>query len=179
MSSVIAFYDRLREATDEETRARVIAEALEQMEQRYPEVTDLATKSALRETELCLRKDIEELRGELKRNIEALRGEVKRDIEQLRGEVQQQSPTGYRAAEWQHAASRKSLAERDHPIQGRDHQMGLRTAPSADRHHHHRSEIAHHRLALRQFQTSGSKNPQTIPDLRQLSYSRKGSHPRY
>ena len=86
-SSVIDLYDRIREAPDENVRARIIAEAFEQVERRYPAMTDLVTTAALRASELRLLKEIEQLRGEVKRDIEQLRGDVKRDIEQLRGEV--------------------------------------------------------------------------------------------
>ena len=87
MTSVIELYEQLSSAPDDKTRARLIAEAFEQMEQRYPEVTDLATGAALRETELRLQKEIEQLRGEVKKDIEQLRGDVQKDIEKLRGEV--------------------------------------------------------------------------------------------
>jgi uncharacterized protein YjbJ (UPF0337 family) len=88
MTSVIELYEQLSSAPDDKTRARLIAEAFEQMEQRYPEVTDLATGAALRETELRLQKEIEQLRGEVKKDIEQLRGDMQKDIEQLRGDVQ-------------------------------------------------------------------------------------------
>ncbi|MCG5495951.1 CCDC90 family protein [Ectothiorhodospira variabilis] len=87
MTSVIELYEQLSSAPDDKTRARLIAEAFEQMEQRYSEVTDLATGAALRETELRLQKEIEQLRGEVKKDIEKLRGDVQKDIEKLRGEV--------------------------------------------------------------------------------------------
>ncbi|SEL64301.1 coiled-coil domain-containing protein [Ectothiorhodospira marina] len=88
MTSVIELYEQLSSAPDDKTRARLIAEAFEQMEQRYPEVTDLATGAALRETELRLQKEIEQLRGEVKKDIEQLRGDMQKDIEQLRGDMQ-------------------------------------------------------------------------------------------
>ena len=85
--SVIELYDRIREAPDENVRARIIAEAFEQVERRYPAMTDLATNAALRESELRLLKEIEQLRGEVKRDIEQLRGEFRVQIEQLRSEI--------------------------------------------------------------------------------------------
>lgn len=94
MTSVIDLYEQLSSAPDDRARARVIAEAFEQMEQRYPEVTDLATGAALRESELRLQKEIEQLRaetremeGRLQQEIEKLRGDVFREIEQLRGDM--------------------------------------------------------------------------------------------
>jgi len=49
MTSVVALYDALTTAPDERTRARLIAEAFERLEERYPHLADLATKGHLRE----------------------------------------------------------------------------------------------------------------------------------
>ena len=105
MGSVVALYEALASAQDERARARVIAEAFERLEERYPNLPELATQGHLREGELRLQKDIELVRAELKETelrlqkeiaqvradlmvqIEQLRGEVKTEIEQLRGEV--------------------------------------------------------------------------------------------
>mgnify|MGYP003604025937 CR=1 FL=1 len=105
MGSVVALYEALASAQDERARARVIAEAFEGLEERYPHLPDLATQGHLRESELRLRKEIELVRSELKETelrlqkeivqvradltiqIEQLRGDVKTEIEQLRGEV--------------------------------------------------------------------------------------------
>ena len=87
MGSVVALYEALASAQDERTRARVIAEAFEQIEARYPHLQDLVTQHHLRETELRLQKEIEQVRAGLTLQIEQLRGEVKTEIEQLRGEV--------------------------------------------------------------------------------------------
>ncbi|MBK1646809.1 DUF1640 domain-containing protein [Thiocapsa imhoffii] len=94
MSTVVELYEALASAPDERARARVIAEAFERLEERYPHLPDLVTRTHLSETELRLQKEIEQLRGELRqaelrlqKEIEQLRGEVKSEIEQLRGEV--------------------------------------------------------------------------------------------
>ncbi len=87
MGTVVELYEALASAPDERARARVIAEAFERLEERYPHLPDLATRQHLRETELRLLKEIEQLRGDVKVEIEQLRGEVKTEIEQLRGEV--------------------------------------------------------------------------------------------
>ncbi|EGV17061.1 coiled-coil domain-containing protein [Thiocapsa marina] len=106
MSSSVALYDALTSAPDDRARARVIAEAFERLEERYPHLPDLATqghvreselrlqkeieqvRAGLRETELRLKKDIEQLRAELKADIEQLRAELKADIEQIRADLQ-------------------------------------------------------------------------------------------
>ncbi len=87
MTSVVELYEQLASAPDDKTRARLIAEAFERMEERYPEVKDLATQTHLRETELRLQKEIEQLRGDLSREIAEARAESSREIEQLRGDL--------------------------------------------------------------------------------------------
>ncbi len=87
MGTVVELYEALASAPDDRARARLIAEAFERLDERYPHLPDLATQQHLRETELRLLKEIEQLRGEVKTDIEQLRGEVKTDIEQLRGDI--------------------------------------------------------------------------------------------
>jgi hypothetical protein len=94
MGSVVELYEALASAPDERARARVIAEAFERLEERYPHLPDLVTRQHLAETELRLQKEIElvrketaQIRAELDVRIEQLRGEVKTEIEQLRGEM--------------------------------------------------------------------------------------------
>ena len=87
-------------APDDKTRAKLIAEAIERLEERYPHLPDLTTRAHLRETELCLRNEIgqvhsdlktqiEQVRSELKTEIEQLRSEFKTEIEQIRSEIEQ------------------------------------------------------------------------------------------
>jgi HAMP domain-containing protein len=87
MSSVVELYEALASAPDERARARVIAEAFERLEERYPHLPELVTQGHLRESELRLTREIEQVRADLTIRIEQLRGEVKTEIEQLRGEV--------------------------------------------------------------------------------------------
>jgi chromosome segregation ATPase len=105
MSSSVALYEALTTAPDDRTRARVIAEAFERLEERYPHLPDLATQGHVREAELRLQKeieqvradlratelrlqgDIEQVRAELKIDIAHLRAELKADIEHLRAEL--------------------------------------------------------------------------------------------
>lgn len=54
MGSVVALYEALTSAQDDRARARVIAEAFEQIEDRYPHLPDLATHYYLRESDLRL-----------------------------------------------------------------------------------------------------------------------------
>lgn len=94
MTSVVALYDALTSAPDERARARVIAEAFERLEERYPHLPDLATQGHVRESELRLQKEIEQVRGDLqatelrlKKEIEQVRAELKLDIEQVRSDL--------------------------------------------------------------------------------------------
>ena len=78
MSSVVALYEALTSAPDDRTRARLIADAFERREDRYPHLPDLARQGHVRESELRLQKEIEQVRADLKLDIERLRGEVAR-----------------------------------------------------------------------------------------------------
>ncbi len=94
MSSSVALYEALTTAPDDRTRARVIAEAFERLEERYPHLPDLATQGHVREAELRLQKEIEQVRADLRATelrlqgeIEQVRAELKIDIEHLRAEL--------------------------------------------------------------------------------------------
>ena len=96
MISSVALYEALTTAPDDRTRARVIAEAFERLEERYPHLPELATQAHVRESELRLQKEIEQVRAEieqvraeLKAYIEQIRAELKLDIEQVRAEIEQ------------------------------------------------------------------------------------------
>ncbi|EFI32820.1 hypothetical protein Dthio_PD0126 [Desulfonatronospira thiodismutans ASO3-1] len=82
-ASVIDLYDSLLAAEDERARARIIAGAFERLEDRYPELKDLATASGVRESELRLQKEIEQLRL----RIEEVRSDLTREIEQVRADL--------------------------------------------------------------------------------------------
>ena len=95
-SSIIDLYDSLLAAEDERARARIIANAFERLEDRYPELKDMVTGSGLRKTELRLQKDIEqirlrieEVRAELSKDIEQVRADLSKDIEQVRLRIEE------------------------------------------------------------------------------------------
>jgi hypothetical protein len=54
MSAALRLYEQLTEATDDKTRARLIAEAFDALETRFPQLSDLATQGHVRESELRL-----------------------------------------------------------------------------------------------------------------------------
>ncbi len=76
MSSSVALYEALTTAPDDRARARVIAEAIERLEERYPHLPDLVTQGHLRETELRLQKEIEQVRGEIRETELRLQKEI-------------------------------------------------------------------------------------------------------
>ena len=91
MSSVIDLYERLATAEDDKTRARIVAEAFEELENRYPHLSETATRTDLSETELRLIKEIEQVRAE----TEKIRAELSetelrliKEIDQVRAETE-------------------------------------------------------------------------------------------
>ncbi len=61
MSVALRLYEQLTEAGEDRTRAKAIADAFEQLEERYPNLKDVATEGHVRETELRLQKEIKEV----------------------------------------------------------------------------------------------------------------------
>lgn len=88
---------------DNEEKAKVLAEAFEELEKRYPQLTQMSTKADLNETELRLIQQIEETRKEIKevelklsKQIENTRKEIKeielkliQQIENTRKEIKE------------------------------------------------------------------------------------------
>lgn len=81
--TAIQLYEALRNARSDEERARIIAEAIEQLEQRFPQLADVATNASMREAELRLQREIEATRLEIKR----VEKELRKEIEDTRLEV--------------------------------------------------------------------------------------------
>ncbi|MGY4706878.1 DUF1640 domain-containing protein [Candidatus Bipolaricaulota sp. J31] len=81
---------------DDEEKARVLAEVVEELESRLIPMGELATKGDLEVTKLTLQKEIEQVRGEieqvrltLQKEIEQVRLSLQKEIEQVRREVEQ------------------------------------------------------------------------------------------
>ncbi|MBT6173467.1 MAG: DUF1640 domain-containing protein [Thiotrichales bacterium] len=83
--TAIQLYDNLRHAANDDDKNRLIAEAFEELQSRYPDLEHVATKQNLSETELRLRKDIEGTRLEIK-EVEA---NLRKDIEVTRLEIKE------------------------------------------------------------------------------------------
>ncbi len=93
-ASVIELYEQLVNAPDERTRARLIAEAISEVDSHYPRLKEVATRHELKETELRLtreigqiRLEIEQVRADLSKEIEQVRADLSKEIEQVRAEV--------------------------------------------------------------------------------------------
>jgi hypothetical protein len=93
-ASALQLYRQLTQAGEDETRAHILAEAFAELEDRYPNLKDLATQGHVRESELRLQKEIETVRLELRKEIETVRLEIKqvelrlqKEIESVRVEV--------------------------------------------------------------------------------------------
>jgi len=109
-AQVLDIYERLAQATDDRTRARIIAEAFGALEDRYPQLSDLATRTHLTETEYKLAKDIERTRLELTKEIEQVRLELTKEIEQVRAELKETELRLAKEIEQVHAGLQIELA---------------------------------------------------------------------
>ncbi len=93
-ASVIELYEQLVNAPDERTRARLIAEAISEVDSHYPRLKEVATRHELKETELRLtreigqiRLEIEQVRADLSKEIEQVRADLSKEIEQVRADL--------------------------------------------------------------------------------------------
>ena len=82
MSLAVKVYEAFK---DDERKAKVLSEVIDELESRIAPLRDVATKGDLEVTKLALQKEIEETRLSLQKEIE----EVRKEIEQVRGEVEQ------------------------------------------------------------------------------------------
>lgn len=58
-------------------RAKLIADAFEQLEERYPHLKEVATHGHVRESELRLIREIHEVDGKLRKKIESVQLEIR------------------------------------------------------------------------------------------------------
>jgi len=85
MGVAVKLYEKLADAVDDQTRIRLLAEAIGQLEEAWPRAEEIAQRHDVRESELRLQKEIETVRKE----IETVRGENK-DMElRLQKEIKQ------------------------------------------------------------------------------------------
>ena len=88
MSAALKLYEQLTEAKDDKTRARLIAEAFDELEARFPQLADLATQGHVRESELHLQKEIKEVEGRLQKEIREVEGRLQKEIKEVEGKLQ-------------------------------------------------------------------------------------------
>lgn len=94
MSNIIQIYKAVKEASQNEALAQVIAEAFDQAESRFPNLAHTATQRDLSETELRLMGEIEKTRLEIKdvelrltEAIGAVRLDMTKEIESVRTDL--------------------------------------------------------------------------------------------
>jgi ElaB/YqjD/DUF883 family membrane-anchored ribosome-binding protein len=90
MSAALRLYEQLTEAKDDKTRARLIAEAFDELEARFPQLADLATQGHVRESELRLQKEIKEVEARLQLEIREFEGRLQLEIRELEGRLQKE-----------------------------------------------------------------------------------------
>ncbi len=73
---------------DDETKARVLSEVIEELESRLSSLGEAATKGDLEITKLALQREIEQVRLSLQKEIEQVRLSLQKEIEQVRGEIE-------------------------------------------------------------------------------------------
>ncbi len=83
MSAALELYTQLTEAPDDKTRARLIADAFDALETRFPQIMDLATQGHLRESELRLQKEIKEVEARLQIEIREVEARLRMDIKEV------------------------------------------------------------------------------------------------
>ncbi|MDP2427026.1 MAG: hypothetical protein Q8M28_02715 [Methylobacter sp.] len=97
MSAVaLHLYEKLNEAPDDKARSKAIVEAFSELEERYPNLREVATRHNLSETELRLQKEIEQTRLEIKTveanlqlEIKTVEANLQKEIEKTRIEIKQ------------------------------------------------------------------------------------------
>ncbi len=90
--SVVALhlYEKLNDAPDDKARSKAIVEAFSELEERYPDLKETATKRDLSETELRLQKEIQATKLEIKTveaNLQKGIEETRLEIEKVRSEI--------------------------------------------------------------------------------------------
>lgn len=83
MSVALRLYEQLTEAGEDKTRAKLIAEAFEHLEDRYPQLKDVATQGQVRETELRLQKEIKEVESRLQMEIKQVEAKLQKEIKEV------------------------------------------------------------------------------------------------
>jgi hypothetical protein len=89
MSAALKLYTQLTEASDDKTRARLIADAFDALEARFPQIMDLATQGHVRESELRLQKEIKEVEARLQKEIKEVDARLQERIARIEVQIKQ------------------------------------------------------------------------------------------
>ena len=87
MGAALDLYAKLADTTDDKERARLIADAFEALEARFPQLNDLATQGHVRESELRLQKEIKEVEARLQKEIKGVELQIKQVESRLQNEI--------------------------------------------------------------------------------------------
>ena len=90
MSAALELYAQLTEAPDEKTRARLIADAFDALEARFPHIGDLATRGDVRESELRLQKEIKEVEARLQEQMREIDARLQEQMREIDARLQEQ-----------------------------------------------------------------------------------------
>ncbi|WP_462323212.1 DUF1640 domain-containing protein [Halochromatium sp.] len=83
MSAAFELYTKLKQTSNDDERAEVIAQAFDALEARFPQISDLATQGHVRETELRLQKEIKEVDARLQKEIKEVEARLQERLSQL------------------------------------------------------------------------------------------------
>lgn len=89
-STILKLYDDLRHAANEEEKDRIIAEAFDALDDRYPHLGNIVTRTDLSETELRLQKEIAEIKqeiAEIKQGMTGIKQEITQEIAKTNQEI--------------------------------------------------------------------------------------------
>ena len=89
MSAALDLYAKLTETSDDKERARLIADAFDALEDRFPQISDLATQGHVRESELRLQKEIKEVEARLQKEIKEIEARLLKEIKAVELKISQ------------------------------------------------------------------------------------------
>jgi chromosome segregation ATPase len=97
MSAALDLYAKLTETSDDKERARLIADAFDALDARFPHLNDLATQGHVRESELRLQKEIKgvelqirEVEGRLQKDIKEVEARLQKEIKEVEARLQKE-----------------------------------------------------------------------------------------
>lgn len=127
MSIALKVYQGLTDETDEKVKAKLIADAFEELEQRYPEVKDLATGVQLMQNSLLLQKEIKEVDSNLQLKIQEMDSNLHREMKEmdsnLRKEIQEVDSNLRKDIQEMNSNLRKEMKEMDSNLRKEMQQM--------------------------------------------------------